>query len=119
DRYKLMAFVLSAALSGLAGALKAIVFRFATLADAFWQMSGEVVLMTLLGGMGTVAGPVIGAATIVTLQNTLADEVGPLLTVIMGVIFVICVLLFRRGIAGECAHLYRTIVRNRPRGSSR
>lgn len=117
DRYKLMAFVLSAGLSGLAGALKAIVFRFATLADAFWQTSGEVVLMTLLGGMGTVVGPVIGAATIVTLQNTLADKVGPLLTVIMGVIFVACVLLFRRGIAGECARLYRTIAENRLRES--
>lgn len=117
ERYKLMAFVLSAALAGLAGALQAVVFRFATLADASWQTSGEVVLMTLLGGMGTVVGPVIGAATVATLHNTLADKVGPLLTVIMGVIFVVCVLLFRRGIAGECARLYRTVVGNRPRES--
>ncbi|MCK9988210.1 MAG: branched-chain amino acid transport system permease protein [Azoarcus sp.] len=115
ERYKLMAFVLSAGLAGLAGALKAVVFRFATLADAFWQTSGEVVLMTLVGGMGTVVGPVIGAATVVTLHNTLADKVGPLLTVIMGVIFVTCVLLFRRGIAGEFARLYRSLVGARPR----
>lgn len=105
NRYKLMAFVLSAALTGLAGGTKAVVFRFATLADAYWQTSGEVVLMTLLGGVGTVIGPVLGAATIVTLENTLADKVGSLLTVIMGVIFVVCVLLFRRGIAGEIGAL--------------
>lgn len=101
DRYKLMAFVLSAGLTGLAGATKAVVFRFATLTDAYWQTSGEVVLMTLLGGLGTVIGPLLGAAVVVTLQNTLADKVGSLLTVIMGVVFIACVLLFRRGIAGE------------------
>ncbi len=100
-RYKLLAFVLSAALAGLAGALKTLVFRFATLTDVDWHTSGEVVLMTLLGGMGTASGPIVGAALIVTLQNELADKVGSLVTVIMGAIFVACVLLFRRGIVGE------------------
>jgi len=100
-RFKLLAFVLSAGLSGLAGATKVLVFKFATLADAHWHLSGEVVLMTLLGGMGTVLGPVIGAGTIVTLQNELADKVGSLVTVVMGTIFIFCVLLFRRGIVGE------------------
>jgi len=106
-KYKLLAFVLSAGLAGLAGATKMLVFRFATLTDAHWHTSGEVVLMTLLGGMGTVFGPVVGAATIVTLQNELADKVGSLVTVIMGSIFVICVLAFRRGIVGELVALYR------------
>jgi branched-chain amino acid transport system permease protein len=116
-RYKLMAFVLSAALAGLAGGLKAIVFRFATLADAHWQTSGEVVLMTLLGGMGTVIGPVLGAATIVSLETTLADKVGSLLTVLMGVVFVVCVLVFRRGIAGEIGPLIRRAAGRLRRGS--
>jgi branched-chain amino acid transport system permease protein len=106
-KYKLLAFVLSAGLAGLAGATKTLVFRFATLTDAHWHTSGEVVLMTLLGGMGTVFGPVVGAATIVTLQNELADKVGSLVTVIMGAIFVVCVLAFRRGIVGELGALYR------------
>ncbi len=110
NRYKLLAFVLSAALAGLAGATKTLVFRFATLSDAHWHTSGEVVLMTLLGGMGTAFGPVLGASVIVTLQNALADKVGSLLTVIMGAIFVVCVLLFRRGIAGELGALYRNMV---------
>jgi branched-chain amino acid transport system permease protein len=109
-RYKLLAFVLSAALAGLAGATKTLVFRFATLTDAHWHTSGEVVLMTLLGGMGTVFGPVVGAATIVVLQNELADKVGSLVTVIMGAIFVVCVLLFRRGIVGELGAMYRRMV---------
>ena len=112
-KYKLLAFVLSAGLAGLAGATKTLVFRFATLTDAHWHTSGEVVLMTLLGGMGTVFGPVVGAATIVTLQNELADKVGSLVTVIMGAIFVVCVLAFRRGIVGELAALYRKMTGSR------
>jgi branched-chain amino acid transport system permease protein len=109
-RYKLLAFVLSAGLAGLAGATKTLVFKFATLTDAHWHTSGEVVLMTLLGGMGTVFGPVVGATVIVTLQNELADKVGSLVTVIMGAIFVICVLAFRRGIVGESIALYQRMV---------
>src|SRR2546421_5119552 len=102
DRYKLLAFVLSAALSGLAGATKAIVFQLASLTDVHWTMSGEVVLMTLLGGMGTIFGPVAGALVIVGLQNYLAP-LGQWVTVITGAIFVVCVLAFRRGIVGELA----------------
>ncbi len=109
-KYKLLAFVLSAGLAGLAGALKTLVFKFATLTDAHWHASGEVVLMTLLGGVGTAFGPLVGAATIVTLQNELADKVGSLVTVIMGAIFIACVLSFRRGIVGELAALCRRIV---------
>jgi branched-chain amino acid transport system permease protein len=101
ERYKLLAFVLSAALAGLAGATKTLVLGFATLSDVQWQTSGEVVLMTLVGGVGTVLGPAVGAAFIVTLQNELADKVGPWITVIMGAIFVVCVLLFRQGIVGQ------------------
>lgn len=101
DRYKLLAFVLSTALAGLAGALKTLVLGFATLSDAHWSLSGEVILMTLLGGLGTFSGPVIGAFTIVGLQNFLADRVGSWVTVLIGVIFVVCVLAFRQGIAGE------------------
>ena len=97
DRYKLIAFVLSAALAGLAGATKAIVFQLASLTDVHWTMSGEVVLMTLLGGLGTVFGPVVGAAVIIAMQNYLA-QLGAWVTVVQGVIFVICVLAFRRGI---------------------
>ena len=104
DQYKLLAFVLSAALAGLAGATKAIVFQFATLTDVHWHISGEVVLMTLLGGMGTIFGPVAGAFIMVTLQNYLA-EFGGWVTVIIGAIFVACVLLFRRGVVGELARL--------------
>jgi branched-chain amino acid transport system permease protein len=109
-KYKLLAFVLSAGLAGLAGATKTLVFKFATLTDAHWHTSGEVVLMTLLGGMGTVFGPLVGATVIVTLQNELADKVGSLVTVIMGAIFVICVLAFRRGIVGESLALYRRMI---------
>jgi branched-chain amino acid transport system permease protein len=101
DRYKLLAFVLSTAIAGLAGALKTLVLGFATLSDVHWSLSGEVVLMTLLGGLGTFAGPVIGAMTIIGLQNFLADRVGSWVTVIIGAIFVVCVLAFRRGIVGE------------------
>jgi branched-chain amino acid transport system permease protein len=101
DRYKLLAFVLSTAIAGLAGSLKTLVLGFATLTDAHWSLSGEVVLMTLLGGMGTFAGPVIGAFTIIGLQDYLADRVGSWVTVIIGVIFVVCVLAFRRGFIGE------------------
>lgn len=100
DRYKLGAFVMSAALAGLAGGTKAIVFQFATLTDVQWQMSGEVILMTLLGGIGTLIGPVVGAAFVIALQNYLASSDFPV-TVLIGIIFVVCVLLFRRGIAGE------------------
>jgi branched-chain amino acid transport system permease protein len=100
DHYKLTAFVLSAALSGLAGGTKAIVFQLATLTDVHWSMSGEVVLMTLLGGLGTVFGPVVGAFIIVALQNYLAP-LGAWVTIVQGIIFVICVLTFRRGIVGE------------------
>ena len=101
DRYKLLAFVLSTAIAGLAGSLKTMVLGFATLTDAHWSLSGEVVLMTLLGGMGTFAGPVIGAFTIIGLQNFLADQVGAWINVIIGVIFVVCVVAFRKGFVGE------------------
>jgi branched-chain amino acid transport system permease protein len=100
DRFKLIAFVLSATISGLAGATKAIVFQLASLTDVTWQMSGEVVLMTLVGGMGTVFGPLVGAGVIVAMQNYLSGF-GEWVLVIQGVIFVIAVLLFRRGIVGE------------------
>lgn len=108
ERYKLLAFVLSGTLAGLAGATKSVVFQLASLTDAHWHMSGEVVLMTLLGGLGTLAGPAVGAAIIVTLQNTLAS--GPLaawVPVVLGVIFVVCVLTFRRGVVGELRALLR------------
>jgi len=101
DRYKLLAFVLSTAIAGLAGSLKTLVLGFATLSDVHWSLSGEVVLMTLLGGMGTFAGPVIGAFTIIGLQNFLADRVGSWITVVIGSIFVVCVIAFRKGIVGE------------------
>ena len=100
EKYKLLAFILSATLAGLAGATKAIVFQLASLTDVHWTMSGEVVLMTLLGGMGTIFGPVVGAFTIIGLESYLAGF-GQWVTVITGVIFVICVLAFRRGIVGE------------------
>jgi branched-chain amino acid transport system permease protein len=99
NRYKLAVFVMSAALAGLAGATKAIVFQLASLTDVYWTMSGEVVLMTLLGGMGTVFGPLVGAAMIVTMQNYLATF-GAWVTIIQGCIFVIGVLLFREGVVG-------------------
>ena len=100
-RFKLLAFVLSAFLAGVAGGMKSLVFQLASLTDAHWHMSGQVVLMTLLGGLGTLFGPAVGAFTIVALEDELADKVGPWVTVIMGVIFVVCVLAFRRGLVGE------------------
>ena len=103
DRYKLMAFVLSATLAGLAGATKALVVQIASLTDVYWPMSGEVVLMTLVGGLGTVFGPIVGAFAILSMQYKLA-WMGQWVLVIQGVIFVVCVLLFRRGIVGEIAH---------------
>ena len=106
DKHKLLAFVISAALAGMAGATKTIVLGFETLTDVNWPQSGEVVLMTLIGGIGTIFGPVVGAFFIVTLENELADKVGSWVQVIMGAIFVICVLSFRRGIVGELAALF-------------
>jgi branched-chain amino acid transport system permease protein len=105
NRYKLLAFVLSATLAGLAGSLKSLVLGFATLTDVQQSTSGEVILMTLLGGTGTFFGPVVGAALVVTLQEYLSDIVGGWVTAIIGVIFVACVLSFRRGIVGELAAL--------------
>jgi branched-chain amino acid transport system permease protein len=104
DQYKLVAFILSAALAGLAGGTKSLVFQLASLTDVTWQMSGEVVLMTLLGGLGTVLGPVVGAFIVVAMENYLA-QYGSWVTIIQGVIFVLCVLTFRRGIVGEIQHL--------------
>jgi branched-chain amino acid transport system permease protein len=103
DKFKLLAFVISGAIAGTAGATKSLVFQLASLTDVHWSMSGEVVLMTLLGGMGTLLGPVLGAAIIVTMQNYLAN-LGSLVSIVMGATFVVCVLLFRRGIVGEIAH---------------
>jgi branched-chain amino acid transport system permease protein len=107
NRYKLVAFMLSATLAGLAGSLKALVLGFATLSDVQQANSGEVILMTLLGGTGTFFGPVIGAAIVVTLQEYLSDIVGGWVTVIIGAVFIACVLAFRRGIVGELAVLLR------------
>jgi branched-chain amino acid transport system permease protein len=103
DHYKHMAFILSGTLAGLAGATKSLVFQLASLTDVHWSMSGEVVLMTLVGGLGTLFGPVVGAAVIVTMQNYLA-ELGSWVTIVQGFIFVVCVLAFRRGIIGEIGH---------------
>jgi branched-chain amino acid transport system permease protein len=106
DRYKLLAFVLSATLAGLAGSTKSLVFQLASLTDVHWTMSGEVVLMTLLGGLGTIFGPVAGAAVIITMENYLA-QLGAWVTVVQGAIFVVCVLAFRRGIIGEIGNWLR------------
>jgi branched-chain amino acid transport system permease protein len=106
DHYKLLAFVLSATLAGLAGGTKVLVFQLASLTDVAWQMSGEVVLMTLVGGMGTIFGPVVGAAVIISMQNYLA-VLGEWVLVVQGIIFVVVVMLFRRGIVGEIAALVR------------
>ena len=106
DHYKLIAYVMSAALSGLAGATKAIVFQLASLTDVHWSMSGEVILMTLVGGLGTVFGPVVGAFVIVTMENYLS-QLGQWVTVIQGAIFIVCVLTFRRGLIGELARVLR------------
>ena len=101
DRYKLLAFVLSASLAGLGGALKVLVLHLATLQDVRWEQSGEVILMTLLGGLGTFAGPVAGAFIVVGLQNYLSDRAGSWTGVIIGCIFVACVVAFRKGVVGE------------------
>jgi branched-chain amino acid transport system permease protein len=106
DQYKLLAFILSGTLSGLAGSLKVFVAQNASLTDVHWTMSGEIVLMTLVGGLGTVFGPVVGAFVIIAMQQYLAGF-GQWVTVIQGVIFVACVLAFRRGIVGEIAHYFR------------
>jgi branched-chain amino acid transport system permease protein len=106
NRYKLLAYVLSGTLAGLAGGTKALVFQLASLTDVHWSMSGEVVLMTLLGGLGTVFGPVVGAFIIITMENYLA-QLGAWVTVVQGVIFVICVLAFRRGVVGEIGNWLR------------
>jgi branched-chain amino acid transport system permease protein len=106
ERYKLGAFVMSAGLAGLAGGTKALVFQLATLTDVAWQMSGEVILMTLLGGIGTFAGPVVGAALVAALEHYFATSSFPV-TIITGLVFMACVLLFRRGIVGEIQHRWR------------
>jgi branched-chain amino acid transport system permease protein len=106
ERYKLVAFVLSATLAGLAGSLNSLVFQLASLTDVHWSMSGDVVLMTLLGGLGTVFGPVVGAFLVIAMENYLAPF-GQWVLVIQGAIFVVCVLLFRRGIVGELAQVLR------------
>ena len=108
DAYKLLAFVLSAALAGLAGSTKTVVFQLASLTDAHWHMSGEVILMTLLGGVGTLLGPLMGAGLVVSLQHLLAQSpLGNWVSVILGIIFVVCVLSFRSGIIGEMSKMYR------------
>ncbi|MGM0857811.1 MAG: branched-chain amino acid ABC transporter permease [Pseudomonadota bacterium] len=108
DAYKLVAFVISAALAGLAGSTKTVVFQLASLTDAHWHMSGEVILMTLLGGVGTLLGPVMGASLVVSLQHLLAQSpLGNWVSVILGIIFVVCVLSFRSGIVGELGKMYR------------
>jgi branched-chain amino acid transport system permease protein len=105
DNFKLIAFVLSGLVAGMAGGTKALVFQLASLTDVHWTMSGEVVLMTLLGGMGTLIGPAVGAAVIITMENYLAS-LGSWVTIIMGCTFVTCVLVFRRGIVGEIEHRF-------------
>ena len=106
DRFKLIAFILSGTVAGMAGGTKALVFQLASLTDVHWTMSGEVVLMTLVGGLGTLFGPVIGAAVIVTMQNYLA-QLGSWVTVVQGLVFVVCVMLFRKGVIGEIANLLK------------
>lgn len=108
DAYKLLAFVLSAGLAGLAGSTKTLVFQLASLTDAHWHMSGEIILMTLLGGVGTLFGPVVGAGIVVSLQTQLAQSpLGNWVSVILGIIFVLCVLSFRSGIVGEIQKLVK------------
>ncbi len=102
-RYKLLAYLLSATLAGAAGATKALVFQLASLTDVHWTMSGEVVLMTLVGGLGTIFGPVVGAIVIIAMESYLA-ELGAWVSVVQGAIFVVCVLAFRRGVVGELGH---------------
>ena len=127
DRYKLLAFVLSAALSGLAGSTKTLVLGFETLTDAHWSMSGLVVLMTLVGGLGTIVGPIVGAIVIIALENKLGDlggflarvtnvewfnTLGDSVTIVTGLIFIVCVLAFRRGIVGEIAARFKPAARH-------
>jgi branched-chain amino acid transport system permease protein len=107
NRYKLAVFVLSASFAGLAGATKAIVFQLASLTDVHWAMSGSIILMTLVGGMGTLFGPVVGALVVVSMENYLA-VMGAWVTVLQGIIFVLCVLLFREGIIGRIRRLFGT-----------
>lgn len=106
DRYKLLAFVLSAGFSGLAGSTKSVVFQFASLTDVHWQTSGEVILITLIGGVGTIFGPVVGAFIVVALQQFLSG-IGSWVEVVIGSAFIVCVLLFRRGVVGEIARRLR------------
>ena len=106
DQYKLIAFVLSAGISGLAGGTKSIVFELASLTDVYWTTSGEVILMVLLGGLGTIFGPIVGAVVIVCIESFLA-ELGGWVTVVQGALFVVCVLAFRRGIVGELSRVLR------------
>ena len=106
DQYKLLAFILSGTLAGFAGSLKVLVAQNASLTDVHWSMSGEIVLMTLVGGLGTIFGPVVGAFVIIAMQQYLAGF-GQWVTVIQGVIFVACVLTFRRGVVGEIGHYFR------------
>jgi branched-chain amino acid transport system permease protein len=107
DRYKLVAFVLSAAFAGVAGATKALVFQLASLTDVDWPMSGEVILMTLVGGLGTLFGPVAGAFFVIALENYLTTRIGQWVFVVQGLIFVFCVLVLRRGLIGELARILR------------
>ncbi len=106
DRYKLLAFVLSATLSGVAGATNALVFQLAALNAVYWTMSGEVVLMTLVGGLGTIFGPVVGALVVLAMENYLA-QLGAWVTIVQGAIFVVCVLTFRRGVIGELGRILK------------
>jgi len=106
DRYKLLAFVLSATLSGVAGAVNALVFQLAALNAVYWTMSGEVVLMTLVGGLGTIFGPVVGALVVIAMENYLA-QLGAWVTIVQGIVFVVCVLTFRRGIIGELGRILK------------
>ncbi|TXN64108.1 branched-chain amino acid ABC transporter permease, partial [Methylobacterium sp. WL18] len=115
DRFKLLAFVISAAVAGYAGAMKALVFQLVSLNDVSLHTSTEVVLMTLLGGVGTIFGPLLGAGLVVGLQNYLAT-IGDLVTVVIGLIFIVCVSFFRRGVVGEFLHLRR---RRAERGKTR
>lgn len=105
-KFKLLAFVISATLAGAAGATKSLVFQLASLTDVHWHMSGEVVLMTILGGIGTILGPIVGATVVIGLQNYLAS-IGSFSTIVLGAIFVICVLAFRRGVVGELQEFFK------------
>jgi branched-chain amino acid transport system permease protein len=112
DAYKLLAFVISAGLAGLAGSTKTVVFQFASLTDAHWHMSGEVILMTLLGGVGTLLGPVVGSSLVVWLHHVLGGSVlGSWMGAILGTIFVLCVLLFRDGLVGYVQKFVRRNLR--------